>query len=186
MSREQQTASAEVITQHHQYFGLITSGGQRLADVLSDPARDLVELEHTLVRTAGRPTEIRCRHLLLLKREVLMVIPKGGHEAPIRRHNNFQAKHPYGVILVLPAYVLCGVAHLPQRANPWMLVDESSGLPSFFGLTDVTMRSSPHSVVDIHHETVIVHRQRIESLELSDRPLPKLGPSEKVGAAGSA
>lgn len=141
---------------------------------MSDPSLDMLEMHRTLVESSGpAPAKLRCHPLLVAKKEILMVIPQGGHEAPIRRHNNYQPKLAYRVTVVLPGYMLSAIAHLPERANPRMHIDDSAGLPSFFGLTDVTVHGWPHGFVPAHCDTVIVHRRRIESVELAVRPLPK-------------
>lgn len=180
---DQPSTAADVITLDHRYAGLIMTGGRRLADVLSAPDFDVIEMRDALVESPGpRAPDIRCQHLLVAKKDILMVIPQGSHEAPIRRHNNYQSKESYGVVVVLPGYILTAVAHLPRRANPWMLIDDSAGLPSFFGLTDVTVHTSPYGLVPPHCDTVIVHRRRIESVELSDRPLPRPQAEQEASA----
>jgi len=168
------SAIVDVVTANHLYRGQVTTGGRRLADVLSDSSRATVEMHDVVVRSPGEQSEDRHgHHLILSKKDILLVVPQGRYEAPIRRHNNYQLKQPYPVMVVLPGYVVIAVAHLPPRANPWMLIDDSAGLPAFFGLTEVTVQSSPHGFVPSQCETVIVHRRRIEAVELCQEPAGK-------------
>lgn len=184
LPNDQSSTAAEIIAVDHRYSGQIVTAGRRLADILSDPGYAMLQMQDTLVESPGpAPAQLRCRRLLVAKKDVLMVVPQGGHEAPIRRHNNYQSKAAYPVIVVLPGYMLSAVAHLLERANAWMLIDDSAGLPSFFGLTDVTVHTSPHGLVPSHCDTVIVNRRRIESVELADRPLPKPQPEQPVAAS---
>ena len=181
MTSDQLTTSADVITLHHQYSGLIATGGRRLADILSDPNLRTVEMHQTLVHSEGaRSMEVRCNQILLVKKDILMVIPTGSHEAPTRRLNNYQKKHTCGVLIVLAGHVLSGIVHLPLRANPWMLLDDSV-LSCFFGLTNVTVHSSIHGLVPEHCDTVIVNRQGIESVQLATKPLPAPDSEQAVG-----
>lgn len=169
MPTEWAVAPPLVVTQAHRYSGEIVTGGRRLADVLSDPHWDVVEMHDAVVQGAG-VADLSCGQLLVAKKEILMVVLRGAHEAPIRRQNNYQPKRLYRVTVVLPGYALSATAHLPDRANPWMLIDDSAGLPSFFGLTDVTVHGSPDALVGPRCETVIVNRRRIEAAELSKSP----------------
>lgn len=176
-------ASSLVVTRDHQYRGEIVIRGRRLADVLSDPHWDMVEMCNARLRVAdAEQPEVSCGQLLVAKTEILMVVPQGPHEAPIRRHNNYQPRRFYPVTVVLPGYVLTAVAHLPERASPRTLVDDSAGLPTFLGLTEVTLHGTASLLVGPKCDTVIVNRRRIEAAELSQRPVPKPEPEQPLGA----
>jgi hypothetical protein len=110
--------------------------------------------------------------MFLKKKDLLLVIPRGSHEAPIRRRNNYQKKERYGAVIALPGLVISGIVHLPPRASPWILLDKNAALPRFFGLTDVTIHSSIHRSAPAQCQTAILQRDAIESMQLTDKPLP--------------
>jgi hypothetical protein len=183
MPADRPAACSLVITRDHRYSGQITTGGRRLADVFSDPHWEVVEMRDILVQGTGAESPgVSCGQLLVAKKDILMVVPQGAYEAPIRRQNNYQLKRLYSVTVVLAGYVLKATAHLPDRANPWMLIDDSAGLPAFFGLTEVTMHGLPEGLVEPRYSTVIVNRRRIEAAELSQRPAPRPQPEQPLEA----
>ena len=174
MSGEQETVLAELITQNHRYSGAIEVQGRRLADVLSDARLDILEMQQVLMTGAGaRPVEIRCGQVLIKKKDVLIALPRGVYEAPVRRRNNYKKKQRFGAMVVLCGYTLSGVIYLPARTRPWALIDPKSELSNFFGLTDVTLHGSPNSLIPSHSDTAIIQRQAIEAMQLSAQPLPE-------------
>lgn len=171
---QQETTPVEVITRQHCYTGSLVTRGYRVAEVLSDPNTDILEMRQTVVGAVGvRSTDIRCRQMFLKKDGILLVIPKGDHEAPTRRLNNYVEKDRYGAIIVLPGYILWGLLHLPPHAVPSTLLAENSTLPSFIGVTDVTVHSSIGGSAVLRCKVAILGRQFIESVQLAARPLPK-------------
>jgi hypothetical protein len=173
MHADEASTPVDVITEHHHYAGRIVTGGVRLSDILSDTRLDVLEMHDTVLRGEGaRSTELRCGQMFLKKNALLLVIPQGSHEAPIRRRNNYQKKERYGAVIALPGLVISGIVHLPPRASPWILLDENAALPRFFGLTQVTIHSSIHPSVPSQCPTAILYRDAIQSVQLTDKPLP--------------
>lgn len=174
MQTEQAATPVDVITQHHHYSGLVVTRGVRVADILSDSRTDVLEMHDTVLRAEGvRPMELRCGEVLLKKNDFLLVIPKGTHEAPVRRRNNYQKKDRYGALITMPGLVLSGVIYLPPRATPWFLLDKNTGLTRFFGMTGVTVLNSIHRFTPSQSDTVILHRDWIQAVQLTERPLPQ-------------
>jgi hypothetical protein len=174
MSGEQELVLAELVTQNHRYSGAIELQGRRLADILSDARLDVLEVQQVTVTGAGaRPTEIRCGQLLVKKQDVLLAMPQGAYEAPVRRRNNYRKKQRFGAMIVLGGYTLSGIVYLPARTKPWALIDPNSDLPNFFGLTDVTLHGSPSGLVPSRCDTAIIRRHAIEAMQLSAQPLPE-------------
>jgi hypothetical protein len=174
MPGDQMITPIEVITRHCRYSGLLETRGRRVSDVLSDAGTDLVELRDTVIGVAGvASADVHCEHIVLRKSEILMVIPKGKYEAPIRRHAMYVEKPRYGVMVVLPGHVLSGIMHLSARANPLVLLDEDNSLPRFVALTDATVHASSHDLGESHFDVLILRRASIESVQLMARPLPK-------------
>lgn len=174
MPGDQEITAVEVITRNCRYTGLVPTQGYRVSDILSDPSTDMLEMRETLTSVvAGRPTEVRWKQLVLKKDRILLVIPRGGYEAPTRRRNRYVEKHRYGAMIVLPGHVLSGIVHLPPRTTPLMLLDEESSLPTFMGVTGVTVHSSIRGLGASRLEVAIVRRSSIESVQLTAQPLPK-------------
>ncbi len=174
MSGEQEIVLAELVTRNHRYSGAIEVQGRRLADVLSDARLDILEMQQVLVTSTGaRSVEIRCGQMLIKKKDVLIALPHGVYEAPLRRRNNYRKKKRFGAMIVLSGYTLSGIIYLPARTKPWALIDQKSELPNFFGLTDVTLHGSPNSLVPSHCDTAIIQRHAIEAMQLSAQPLPE-------------
>ncbi len=185
MSSLQETTPVDVITRHHRYSGLVINQGYRVADVLSDSRTDILEMRDTVVTVGGaRPSEMSFRRILLRKDQVLMAILKGEHEAPLRRRNKYVEKERFGAIVVLPGYVLSGILHLPPQAVPSMLLIENTTLPSFIGMTSVTVHGSVFDFVPSQCDVAIIRRPYIESIDLAAKPLPKQ--STSLGAISAA
>lgn len=168
MSTKETIIAAELITEHHHYFGLVNGKGRRMADVLADHNLDVLEMNQVTLNTIGdRPIEMKLEKMLVKKDHVLMAIPKGAYEAPVRRSNNYQKKGRHNATIVLAGHVLSCVIHMPTLLKPWALVDQKSDLPAFFGVTDVTLRSSSHVLIPEKCDTAIIRREAIESMEIS-------------------
>jgi hypothetical protein len=185
MSDERATTEVDVLTDHHHYSGRLVHREVRLADILSDARFEVMELSDVVLRTEGvRSMELRCGHVLLKKQDVLLAIPRGSYEAPIRRRNNYQKRDRYAALIAVPGIVFSGVIYLPPRLDPRLILDENSGLPRFFGLTNVTVHGSIRRFAPSKCDTVIVRRGAIESVQLAPKPLPDL-PSEPAPAIGT-
>lgn len=180
MGNEQVTTPVDVITRDCRYTGSVATRGFRLSDILSDQRTDILEMHETLTSVAGtRSTDVRWKEVFLKKNSILLVIPKGKYEAPIRRRNNYVERHRYGAMIVLPGHILSGIVHLPARTNSWMVLDEDAALPSFIGVTDVTVHKSIYDFIPAHCDVVILRRHSIESAQLTARPLPKQAVTSK-------
>ncbi len=178
MTSEQQATAVDIATGHHLYSGLMPTHGHRVAEILSDSNSEMIELTDVLaIGTESRSARIRCDEISLKKKHILLAFPKGSHEAPRRRQNNYQQKHRYGAMLVLPGYILSGILHLPPRADARMLLDDASSLPAFFGMTDVEVHSAIHDFTPKQSDVVIVRRASLEAVHLSPQPLAK--PAER-------
>jgi hypothetical protein len=174
MAVDQIVTPVEVITEHCRYAGLLPTRGQRVSDILSEPNTGIVELRETLTSIVGaRCTEVRWRHIYLTKERILMVIPKGGYEAPVHRRTRYVEKPCYGAMVVLPGTILSGILHLAPRATPLMLLKGGVSLPGFIGMTDVTVHNSVHGLDASQFEVVILRRLAIESVQLTAQPLPR-------------
>ena len=171
---DQATTLVDVITQHCRYTGSVENRGYRIADILSDPSSDILEMREARVNTGGAAgTDVRCKQILLKKSRILLVIPKGTYEAPIHRLHRYVEKDRYGAMIVLPGYILSGIVHLPARTLPWVILDKDTTLPSFIGVTDVTVHSAVHGFAPLQCDVAIVRRQSIESVQLAAKPLQK-------------
>jgi hypothetical protein len=174
MHGEETATQVDMVTEHHHYSGRIITRGVRLSDILSDTRLEVLEMHDTVLRAEGsRSTELRCGRIFLKKKDLLLVIPKGSHEAPIRRRNNYQKRDRYGALIAMPGLIVSGIVHLPSRASPWLLLDDNAGLPRFFGLTNVTVHSSIHRSAPTQCPTAILQRDAIQSVQLTDKPLPE-------------
>lgn len=174
MPGDQEITPVEVITRDCRYTGSLATGGHRVSDVLGDSTTQILEMRETLTRVVGsRSSDVRWRQVYVKKDRILMVIPKGSYEAPSRRYNRYVDKPRYGAMVIIPGNVLSGILHLPPRASPLMLLGEASMLPSFMGMTDVTVHNSIHGVGGSHFEVVILRRLSIESVQLTGQPLPR-------------
>ncbi len=184
MPADQMITPVEVITQHCRYTGSLTTRGQRVSDVLSDPNTDSVEMREAVTSVVGaQSTDVRWRQVVLKKDRILAVIPKGKYEAPAQRYNRYVEKPRYGAMVILPGTILSGIMYLPARASPLLVLNEESSLPSFMGMTDVTVHSSIHGLGGSHFDAVIVRRLSLESVQLTAQPLPK---QEALAGAGES
>ncbi len=185
MATTQEGLLVHVFGACHHYRGYVLNEDRRLAEVLSDSNKTILELHDATVAGAGvRPVEVRCGSINLLKKDFLLVIPEGRHEAPVRRCNNFQQKVQYGAVLTMAGYVLSGMVHLPTRATPWMLLDEDANVADFFGMTGITIHSAPHDWAPKHCDVAVVRRGAIEALHMTSAPVPKQqGPAPAPAAA---
>lgn len=176
MSSTQGTAPVEVITEYVRYTGSVANRGYRVSDILNESNTNVLEMLDAVTSVGGAPaSDVRWKQIFLKKNRILLVIPKGSYEAPIRRSNNYVEKHHYGAMIILPGFVLSGIVHLPSKGSPLMLMDENSALPSFIGVTDVTVHASSHGFGPSRCDAVILRRQFIESMQLTAQPLPKAG-----------
>ena len=174
MPGDQEFTPVEVITQHCRYTGSLATRGERVSDILSDSSTDVIEIHETLTNVVGAgATDVRWKQLFLKKEQILMVVPKGSYEAPLRRSYLYVEKPRYGAMVILPGTVLSGILHLPDRANPLMLLNEHSSLAGFVGMTGVTVHNSVHDLGEGGFEVVILRRLAIESLQLTARPIPR-------------
>jgi hypothetical protein len=174
MPSDQMMTPVEIITQHCRYTGLLSTRGQRVSDILGDVNSEILEMHETLTGIVGaRSTDVRWRQVYLKKKQILLVIPKGEYEAPARRCDRYVEKPRYGAMVILPGTVLSGILHLPPRTTPLMLLDKGASLPSFMGMTEVTVHNSVHGLGASHFDVVILRRLSIESVQLTAQPLPK-------------
>lgn len=182
MNSEKATMQADVITRDCWYAGEVANQGFRLADVLNEATTDILKMYETVTGIVGcEAANVRWKEVLLRKRNILMALPKGSHEAPIRRQNNFLDKNRYGAMIVLPGHVLSGIVYLPSRGNPLMLMEEASTLSSFIAVTDVTIHNSIHGFGSSHLKVAIIQRSFIESVQLTPKQLSK----QEAVAAGA-
>ena len=173
MAGQQTIVAADLITEHQHYSGLVHTEGRRLADVLTDHGLTVLEMNQVTLTTVGtRPSEFKLEKMLIKKDHLLMAIPKGAYEAPINRSNRYQKKGPYDATIVLPGHILHCVVHMPPRMTPWAVADRPDDLPTFFGVTNVTVHSSFHTLVPDHCDTAIIRREAIESIEMPGVKLP--------------
>lgn len=172
MWQESSRVSADIFTQYHRYSGQVTTRGNRLADFLNDPTTEVVELSNvqTSQLTNLHAAAIECAQLQLKKNAILLAIPTGTYEAPVKRLFSYVEKQHFVAHVMLPSYSLEGTVHLPARANHWALLCEGGTTPSFIPITDVTVRIATPNLEPIRTKVVIFHRQFIESLFISERP----------------
>lgn len=176
MTGKQGTTPIEAITEYARYTGSVANRGYRVSDILNDANTNVLEMQDVVTRVAAaQAADVRWKQIFLKKDHLLLVIPKGSYEAPVRRSNNYVEKHHYGAMIILPGFALSGIVHLPSQGSPLLLLDEENSLPGFIGLTDVTVHASSHGFGPSHCRTVILRRQFIESMQLTAQPLPKPG-----------
>jgi hypothetical protein len=60
--------------------------------------------------------------------------------------------------------------HLPDRANRWLLLCESSTTPSFIPITDVEVQFAARDTEKLRMKVAIFRRQHIESLFIGQWP----------------
>jgi len=174
MGSDQTAVQVDVITSGCWYSGSIYNQGFRLAEVLNDGTADILTMHNTVSGIEGcGSASVRWKEVLLRKNRIVMAIPKGSHEAPIRRQNNFLEKNRYGAMIVLPGHILSGVVYLPSRANPLMMLEDNITMPSFIGITEVTIYSSVHEFPEPQLKVAIICRQFIESVQLTPHKLAR-------------
>ena len=172
MAKEQTNATVDIVTRDSRHTGSVPSRGYRLSDVLNDPGTDVLEMHDVLTTMQGSlAKEVRWKELCLRKDRILLVVPKGEYEAPARRCNLYVKKNRYGAMIAIPGYVLSGIVHLPRRATAMSLLGESSQLPPFVGITNVTVQSAVNDLLCTQYNVAIVRRKAIESVQLTNQPL---------------
>ena len=173
MTHDPSITKADIFSQHHRYSGMVMTRGYRLADMLNNPATEVLEIQDVRVSqpTNSKSSEVECKHIMLKKDAILLAIPVSGYEAPSRRVYSFVEKQHYLAQVVVPGYTLAGTLHLPSRANSWTLLSHGTTEASFVAITDVTLRFAAPEVEPLRSKVVIFRRQAIESLYLSERPL---------------
>ena len=177
--------SVEVFSNSCRYSGQVVNRGIRLADVLSDPTSDLLEIQDVIVHPHGYPSAgVRCPQVLVKKSEVLVVIPQGNFPPPERRNCFHGTKNLYGVFLVLPGYLLIGVVQLPERSGPLTLLSEQSTLPSFVTVGNVMLHTSVPGCEPQNHELAIIRRDSIEGIHLTSELSDNLEQAPRGAAAG--
>jgi hypothetical protein len=170
MAHNQTRTSVELRTGSHCYTGLVATEGYRLADALNDASSDLLELEDVSVRALG--TDSQGQHspqLHLKKSAILLAIPKGTYEAPVRRIGAHVRKPKYPVIATLPGCVVSGQLSLSGQVGLLTVIGANSTLPRFIAVTDAKIDSSHTGEPPLSCDTVIVQRERIEAMHLSAR-----------------
>jgi len=187
MSNDEATILVDVITRDCWYSGSVVHRGFRLTDILNDGTSDILTMFDAVTGIVGTGTaNVRWKQVLLRKDRVLMAIPKGSHEAPIRRRNNYLEKNQYGAMIVLPGHLISGIVHLPSRGKPAMLLEENSTLSGFMPVTDVTVHNSNHDFAATRFNVAIIQRRFIESVQLTLQRLPKReSPVAESGATES-
>ena len=184
MGSEHATISVDLITRDCWYSGSLANRGFRLADVLNERTSDTLTMHDTVSGVVGTSSaNVHWKEVLLRKNGILMAIPKGSYEAPLRRQNNFVERNRYGAMIVLPGHVISGIVYLPPRGSAMMLLDENSTMSGFIAVTDVTVHSSIHSFPAPRLGVAIVQRKFIESLQLTPQSLPRHEEEEKVPEA---
>ena len=168
MATDLNTICVEVFSTSCRYQGLVVNRGIRLADLLSDPTSDLLEIQDVVVHPHGYPSAgVRCPQVLVKKSDVLVVIPQGNAQSPERRTTLHGTKNQYGVFLVLPGYLLMGVVQLPERSGPLTLLSEQSTLPGFVAVGSVLLHTSVPGCDPQNHELALIRRDSIEAIHLT-------------------
>jgi hypothetical protein len=168
MAADRNTISVEVFSSSCRYQGQVVNRGVRLADALTDPTSNLLEIQDVVVHPYGYPSAgVRCPQVLIKRSEVLVVIPQANAASPERRGNLRGTKNQYGVFLVLPGYLLIGVVQLPERSGPLTLLSEQSTLPSFVGVGSVILHTSVPGCEPQNHEWAVIRRNAIEAVYLT-------------------
>lgn len=178
MGDEDHTALVDVVTASHRYSGRLVSRGYRIADVLCDTQTDIVQMFDVVVTSAGGSSSIRCGDLLLVKEQILVALPRGGHEAPTRRLNKFTRQDQYQAIVVLPGHILSGLLHLPSRTTSATLLAKDVSLPSFLAMTQVTVHDGPGGLMPAACQVALVKRAAISAVELGPPFAPSLPTNE--------
>ena len=168
MNDESPLTRVRVLTRSHRYSGLVETRGRRVADLLNDGNTAVLPMADVAIADNGkRDAEFHCEDILLRKRDILVALLYGEHEAPIRRNNNRTQRRHYGAVILLPGLVLSGIAHMPGRVLPQTLVQEDSILAPFVAVTDVAVHSSAYEGMPAEAALAVVQRQWIEAYQLS-------------------
>jgi hypothetical protein len=172
MSQDSSLVSAEVFTQFHRYVGQVATRGCRLADFLNNASTEVIEMHDVRVNQPANPVSkpLECAQLHLKKDAILMAVPTGHYEAPARRIYSYVEKNHYLSHVVLPGCRLVGTLHLPDRANRWLLLSDSSTTPSFIPITDVEVQFTGVDAEKLQMKVAIFRRQHIESLFIGQLP----------------
>lgn len=169
MHSESPMARITVFTRSHRYCGLVETRGYRVADLLNDgntavlPTKDVA-----IADNRKREAEFHCEELLLRKRDILVALLSGEHEAPVRRNNNRTPRRHYGAVILLPGLAISGIAHMPGRVLPQTLVQDGSILPPFLAVTNVDFHSSVYEGLPAETTLAVVQRECIEAYQLSE------------------
>lgn len=174
MGDEDHTALIDVVTASHRYSGRLVSRGYRVADVLCDTQTDIVQMFDVVVTSAGGSSSIRCGDLLLTKEQILLALPRGGHEAPARRLNKFTRQDQYQAIVVVPGHILSGLIHLPPRTTSATLLAKDVSLPNFLAMTQVTVHDGPGGLMPAACPVALIRRAMISAVELGPAFAPSL------------
>ena len=166
MGVEDHTAQIDIVTASHRYSGRLVSRGHRVADVLCDTQTAIVQMFDVVVTSAGGSSSIRCGDLLLTKEQILVALPRGGHEAPSRRLNRFSRQDQYRAIVVLPGHILSGLLHLPPRTTSSTLLAKDVSLPSILAMTQVTVHDAPGGLMPAACQVALVKRAAISAVEI--------------------
>jgi hypothetical protein len=167
MTVGQAATSVEVFTPSCHCHGKVFNRNLCLAEFLSDPASDLLRVADASLQLHGsHSNRFRCAEVLVRKSEVLMTIPLGQGQPPLRRVGPRPKKNRHGVLLVLPGHVLMGIVQLPERSDPLALLSQGSTLSSFVGLTDAVLYNAASGEASRNFEVAIVRRASIEAIYL--------------------
>lgn len=171
MSSEQTIVT--ILSEDYIYTGKVLTKGYRLADLLNDQTTEVLEMiDLSVALPSGSEAEsLRCDELILRKESILLVIPRGSYEAPVRRLYNYVVKHRYEAKVILPGVFVTGTLHLPSRATSWMLVSRTSSTPSFVAMTDVKFKSRWSQFDTVRSDVVIFNRKSLEGLYLGFLPV---------------
>lgn len=168
MNNQPSTTRITAVTRSHRYCGLVETRGRRVADLLNDGNTAVLPMADVAIADNGkREAEFHCEELLLRKRDILVALLSGEHEAPVRRNNNRTQRRHYGAVILLPGLAISGIAHMPGRVLPQTLVQEDTILAPFVAVTDVAVHSSAYEGLPAETALAVVQRQWIEAYQLS-------------------
>jgi hypothetical protein len=158
----------EVVTRSHMFTGLLAVEGYRVADALNGSASEMIDLEAAVVRPLGRDAgEFHCPQICLKKTAVVMAIPQGVYEAPVRRLGSRVLRQKCPASIVLPGLSVSGILHLPSHVGTVAVVGPNSTLARFIAVTDAKVDGLVTGGSLSSHEVVIVQRDLIEAIYLS-------------------
>lgn len=179
MTQDTALVSAEIFTPSHRYIGKVATRGSRLADFLNNTTTEVIEMRDVTVLQPTNPLAqpLTCAHLHLKKDVILVAVPTGHYEAPSRRLYSYIEKNQHSAHVSLRGCCLLGTLHLPDGANQWYLLGESTTVPSFIPITDVAVQFAAPGTETLRMRVAIFRRQHIESLFIA----PVTAASETVG-----